>query len=97
MDLPYASSGAENEWSEGCQLNFVDPLLIQVPIDSFMMGITGRDEKPLVGWCVWVKYLDIKKCTLVRGSPESFGLYICPGTIISDCRCISESVSIKGL
>ena len=67
----HASSGAENEWSEGCQLNFVDPLLIQAPFDLFMMGITGRDEKPLVGWCVWVKYLAIKKCTLVRGSPES--------------------------
>ena len=30
------------------------PLLIQAPFDSFMMGRTGRDEKPLVGWCVWV-------------------------------------------
>ena len=49
--FPHASSGAEKEWSEGCicQLNFVDPLPIQVPIDTFMMGITGRDEKPLVG------------------------------------------------
>ena len=56
----HASSGAENEWSEGWQLNFVDPLLIQAPFDLFMMGITGRDEKPLVGWCMWVKYLDIK-------------------------------------
>ena len=40
-------------------LNFVDPLLIQAPFDSFLMGITGRDEKPLVGWYMWVKYLDI--------------------------------------
>ena len=52
-----ASSGAENEWSEGCQPNFVDPLLIQAPFDSFMMGRTGRDEKPLVGWCVWVSQI----------------------------------------
>ena len=44
-----ASSGAEKEWSEGCQLNFVDPLPIQAPIDSFMMRIIGKDEKPLVG------------------------------------------------
>ena len=47
--FPHASSGTENEWSEGCQLNFVDPLPIQAPIDSFTMGLTGRDEKPLVG------------------------------------------------
>ena len=41
--------GVENEWNEGSQLNFVDRLLIQAPFDSFMMGITGRDENPLVG------------------------------------------------
>ena len=69
---------------------------MQALFDSFMMGITGRDEKPLVGG-VWVKYLDTKKCTLVRGSLESFGLNVCPGTFVSDCGCISESVSIKEL
>ena len=74
----HTSSGAEYEWSEGCQLNFVDPLLILVPFDLFMKDITGWDEKPLVGLCVWVKYLEIKIYTLVRGSPESFGLYILP-------------------
>ena len=93
----HASSGAENEWSEGCQLNFIDPLLIQAPFDLFMMGIAGKDEKPLVGWCVWVKYLDIKKCTVVKSSPEFFDLYVYPGTFVSDGGCISESVSIKGL
>ena len=41
-------------------------------------------------------YLDIKNGTLVRGSSESFGLYVCPGTIISDYGCISEGVSIRG-
>ena len=71
----HASSGAENEWSEGCQLNFIDPLLIQALFDSFIMGITGRDEKPLVGWCVWVKYLDIKKCNYhlyINNNPEQY-------------------------
>ena len=95
----HASSGAENEWSEGSQLNFVDPLLIQAPFDSFMMGITDRDEKPLVGWCVWVEYLDIKKCTLVRGSPESFGLKsaLAPLSVIADAYlrvCSSRGYSV---
>ena len=73
----HASSGAENDWNEGCRLNFVDPLLI---------GAVW-----FVGWCVWVKYPDIKKCTLVRGFPESFGLYVCPGTFVSDCGCMVTS------
>ena len=39
----HASSSAENEWSEGGQLDFSDPLLIQASFDWFMVGITGRD------------------------------------------------------
>ena len=77
---------AGNEWSKGCQLNFVNPLHIRAPIDSFMMGITGRDEKPLVGCCLWVKY---RKCMLVRVSQNHLAcIYVCPGTfVISDCGC----------
>ena len=75
--LAHASSSTENEWGEGSQLTFMDSLLIQAPLDLFMVGITGRSGKHLVGLCVWVKYLHVKICTLVRGSPESFRLNVC--------------------
>ena len=68
-----------------------------MPLDLLMMCIASRDGEPLVGWCMRVKDLNIKKCTLVRGSPEALGHYVGSRIVVSNSRCISEGVSIKWL
>ena len=72
------------------ELNFMDVLFIKPSLNLFVIGKTGGDEELPVGWCVRIKDIHIKKCTVVRSSPETLGLNVCSSIVLSDCRCTSH-------
>ena len=65
-------------------------LFIKPSLDLFVIGITGGDGELPVEWCVKIKDIHNKKCTVVRSSPETLDLNVCSSVVLSDCRYISH-------
>ena len=88
-----AICGSENYGSERCLCDVYNPFFIflSFPLFLFLVAAIG-----FIGWCKWVKYLDIKKCLLVSVSPKAIYTNVQPSFIICGCRVSTETLTVSG-